>query len=170
MSKRSNLRTFILAVVAVFLTAAVVTGCDGNEAENADDPLRKGNAAFEAKDYENAAKYYSTAAEQGNVEALFKLGYCFGAGKGVKPNKEEALKLYTMAAEGGHAEAQYTLGLCYDGTLTFVDGDDVDQFVETDMEEALKWYRKAGTQGHGLAEHMANALEVILKGKNKNRK
>ena len=48
-----SIRSAFLAVVAIFLTAAAFTGC-GKREGNADHSLREDNAAFEAKDGENA--------------------------------------------------------------------------------------------------------------------
>ena len=53
------------------------------------------------------------AAEQGHVEAQFKLGTAYSKGKGVAKNLEEAAKWYKMAAEQGHAKAQFKLGTAH---------------------------------------------------------
>ena len=149
-------------LIAIICIAAVVAGLFAPlqpgkaradaEKTRAEKLLREGNAAFEAKEYDSAVKYFSSAAELGNAEAQYKLGDCFALGKGVKASREEAVKWWRKAAEGGHVEAQYTLGQCYDWTLVFVDGDDSGAFVKLDEEEAAKWYRKAAEQGHKRAQ------------------
>ena len=78
------------------------------------------------------------AAELGNVDAQFTLGWCYYMGEGVEVNLYEAVKWYRKAAEQGHAEAQNNLGSCY------YNGNGVEQ----DYAEAVKWYRKAAEQGH----------------------
>jgi TPR repeat protein len=63
------------------------------------------------EDYEEAAKWYEKAAEQGNVEAQFHLGLMRAHGHGIAQNDEEAVKWFRKAAEQGNAEAQYNLGV-----------------------------------------------------------
>ena len=65
MSKPNLIRNTVLSVVAVFLTAAILTAC----ARKGDEDLRKGKAAYEAKDYETAVRHFTLAADQGNAEA-----------------------------------------------------------------------------------------------------
>ena len=53
-------------------------------------------------------------AQQGNTEALTRLGKCYKEGDGVEVNPEAAAECFTAAAEGGNPEGQYQLGLCYE--------------------------------------------------------
>ena len=100
------------------------------------------------QDYEEAVKWYSKAAEQGDADAQNNLGYCYYFGEGVEQDYEEAVKWYTKAAEQGDAEAQFELAGCYER------GEGVCQ----DFEEALKWYTKAAKQGQ---EEAQKALERL---------
>ena len=63
------------------------------------------------KDYKEAVKWYTKAAEQGNGYAQFKLGemYHDGSGvfEGVPRDYKEAVKWYTKAAEQGEAWARF---------------------------------------------------------------
>ncbi|KAJ3125746.1 hypothetical protein HK098_008268 [Nowakowskiella sp. JEL0407] len=52
-----------------------------------------------AKDYKNAVKWYSRAADEGNPFAQNSLGDCFNNGYGVKKNYHEAMKWYRKAAD-----------------------------------------------------------------------
>ena len=45
--------------------------------------LPKGQAAYSVCDYDTAVKHFALAAEQGNAEAQFNLGFCYGTGKSV---------------------------------------------------------------------------------------
>ncbi len=90
------------------------------------------------KDEKEALQWYLKAAEQGYVEALFKVGLVYDNGAGVEVDEEQALKWYFKAAEQGHVEAQFTVGNMYrDGVG-----------VDVNKEDALKWYLKAARQGH----------------------
>ena len=66
------------------------------------------------KDYIKAAEWYRKAADQGDVDAQYKLGLFYENGYGVAQNKEEAVKWYRKSAENGNASAQFNLGICYD--------------------------------------------------------
>jgi len=83
------------------------------------------------QDFEEAAKWYRKAADQGHAEAA----------KSLDSSYAEALKRCRKAAEQGDAEAQNNLGKCY------AEGEVVPQ----DFVQAVKWYRKAAEQGHAGA-------------------
>lgn len=87
------------------------------------------------------------AAEMGDTEAQFKLGYMYSNGQGVRPDHEEAVKWSRLAAEKGKGEAQYNLGYMYS----------TGQGVQQDHKEAVKWFRLASGQGIVSAQ---NALGV----------
>jgi len=89
------------------------------------------------KNYVEAAKCFTKAAEQGYAEAQNALGHCYYDGIGVKVDYAEAMKWYRMAADQGNAEAQYNLGNCY------YNGNGVSR----NYAEARKWYMKAAEQG-----------------------
>lgn len=61
------------------------------------------------QDLGQAAKLYQQAAENGQVEAMFRLGGLYSQGKGVARNPEEARKWWTLAAEKGNASAKAQL-------------------------------------------------------------
>ncbi len=63
--------------------------------------------------YVESIKWYTLAAEQGNANAQFNLGYMYCNGQGVDPNYVESFKWYKFAAEQGNANAQYNLGVMY---------------------------------------------------------
>ena len=154
MSNTKMRRNIFLVITAVILTGAIFTGCGRNgKTENecgkteifADD-LQKGNAAFEAKDYETAVKYFMPAAEQGIPEAQFKLGICYH--EGIEQDYKEAVNWLRKAAEQGYTEAQSSLGFCYDY------GDGVNQ----DSTEAVKWYQNAANQGFMKGEALLGLM------------
>jgi len=61
------------------------------------------------QDLAQAAKLYQQAAENGQVEAMFRLGGMYSQGKGVAKNLEEARKWWALAAEKGHPSAKVQL-------------------------------------------------------------
>ena len=56
---------------------------------------------------------YEKAAEQGNADAQFNLGFMYQDGRGLKQSDEKAVEWYEKAAKQGDADAQYYLGLLY---------------------------------------------------------
>ena len=80
-------------------------------AKTADDYYygRKGKS----KDYAQAVKWARKAAEMGDSNGQFRLGYCYNFSLGVTQDYAEAVKWYRKAAEQGDAYAQNNLGVCY---------------------------------------------------------
>ena len=54
------------------------------------------------------------AAEQGQVNAQFNLGFCCCNGQGVSQDYTEAVKWYRKAVEQGHVKAQMQLDILKD--------------------------------------------------------
>ena len=119
------------------------------------------------------------AAERGDAEAQFQLGFMYASGFGeFEEDDAEALKWHRRAAEQGLAQAQSTLGTAYahghslgqDFTqaatwcrLGAEQGDADGQLcmamlyaggcgVERDYAESARWYRLAARQGDGMAQ------------------
>ena len=105
---------------------------------SAGEACSKGNAAYDKKEYNAAAKLYLFAAEKGHADAQYMLARCYMTGRGVPVSEKDMVKWMTKAAEQGHAYAQNELGLCY----KFGKG------VEKSDSEAAKWFRKAAQQGN----------------------
>lgn len=101
-------------------------------------------AAFEAKEYEEAHEICKTLAIAGDAEAQFIVGvmYEYGHG-GVPQNHNQAFKWYRLAAEQGSVKAQFTLGYKYNKGIGVLEDD----------EEAVKWYRLAAEQGFDSAQY-----------------
>jgi uncharacterized protein len=68
---------------------------------------------FNESNSSKAFNVCSKAADQGEVNAQFHLGYMYDFGQGVTQDYKEAVKWYSKAAEQGDAEAQYYLGAKY---------------------------------------------------------
>ena len=97
------------------------------------------------QDTRYAIYWYTKAAQQGHVNAQYRLGtvYRFGYGEEVvQMNFKKAVYWITKAAEQGHLIAQYNLGHMYEY------GDAAPQ----DYKQALFWYTKAAELGHYFAK------------------
>ncbi len=102
-----------------------------------------------------AAKWYRTAAEQGNVEAQFRLGrLVHQGGDGLKQDLQMAAKLYETAAELGSVDAQNWLGYSYQHGIG----------LEVNEDKALEWYRKAADAGHAAAQNNLGLMYLTGKG------
>jgi TPR repeat protein len=88
------------------------------------------------------------AAEQGNIEAQYRLGCLFDAGQGVEANSTRAAHWLRQAAQSGQAQAQNLLGEHYH------EG----RGIEANNAEALKWYEAAGAQGVAAANYSAGYM------------
>ena len=82
-------------------------------------------------------------AEQGDVEAQFRLGSMYFSGVGIPQDYVEAVKWYQLAAEQGHVVAHSMLGLMYNNG----------RGVLQDYVEAVKWDRLAAEQGYAWAQY-----------------
>ena len=73
------------------------------------------------KDYKKAVEWYTKAAEQGNAQGQFNLGYMYRNGKGVTKDDKKAVEWYTKSAEQGNAHGQNNLGYMYENGYCPVD-------------------------------------------------
>ncbi len=117
-------------------------------------PYEDGLAAYQAGDYPAALRSFRLAAEQGNADAQFNLGFKYASGQGVPQDDKEALRWYRLAAEQGLAAAQAKLGVMYDNG----------QGVPQDYKEAVRWFRLAAEQGHTLAQSMLGFIYDMGRG------
>lgn len=94
------------------------------------------------QEFPEAARFYQLAADQGDTEAQYCLGYMYNDGRGVDRDIQAAIGLFRLAADRGHADAQYELGCIY-----VIGGD-----VEENYEEAARLFHLAALQGHAQAQ------------------
>jgi TPR repeat protein len=92
--------------------------------------------------YQEAAKWFLVASENGSSVAQFYYGIMHVRGDGVPKNDQEAVKWFSLSAESGYVEAQYHIALAY------WNGSGVAQ----NHQEAVKWYGLAAEQGYDLAQ------------------
>jgi len=108
------------------------------------------------------------AAEEGDAEAQFDLGFTYAEGRGVAQDDGEALKWFRPAAEQGHPGAQFCLGVMYhEGRGTPRDYTEALKWILLAAEQtspfwdfgdfydssfSLKWFRLAAEQGHSAGQ------------------
>lgn len=100
------------------------------------------------KDLEEAAKWFTRAAEKNHPDALYRLGLLHIQGQGIIRDVEEGISLIRKAAELGHADAQFFLGIKhYHGNI-----------VKKDYKEAAKWLTILAENGVLEAQRMLGTM------------
>ena len=101
--------------------------------------------------YGDAMRWYGLAAEAGDPEAQFYLGYIHDRGLRSANGLPEALDWYRKAAAQGEVRAQFRLGLLFDA----------DPRLPRDPAQAQTWYEAAAAQGHAEAQfNLARLVEA----------
>ena len=116
--------------------------------ESAEALYNKGLEAFFSDDYSTALICFQQAADQGNAEAQYNLGWMYYHGEGVEQSSEKAAQYVQLAANQGDVEAQYNLGLLY------YEGDGVEQ----SYEKAARYFQLAADQGYAEAQSKLESL------------
>eukprot|EP00985_Skeletonema_marinoi_P002915 scaffold1192_cov80-Skeletonema_marinoi.AAC.5 len=102
----------------------------------ANDPAamsHKGIEQYKKGDYQSSFKWYSKAAELGDVEAHVRLGLMYRNGDGVEKDRGKEMYHLEEAAIGGHPTARCNLGY--------------HEWKNGDMKRAVKHYIIAAAQG-----------------------
>jgi TPR repeat protein len=94
-----------------------------------------------AKKHDRALHWWTLAAEQGDLEALFNVGQSYRLGLGVKKDESKAFVMLLKAAQGGLAVAQSRVGLSYA----------TGEGAALDPIEAAKWFELAALGGDAAA-------------------
>jgi TPR repeat protein len=94
-----------------------------------------------AKKHERAVRWWTLAAEQGDLESLFNLGQAHRLGLGTAKDEARAFELFLKAALAGVAAAQSRIGLAYA----------TGEGAALDPIEAYKWIELAATRGDKAA-------------------
>ena len=99
--------------------------------------LQSGISAFETKQFVRAHQLLFPLAEEGDVEAQYRLAIMAQNGLGMVVNAKDAERWMRAAAETGFDLAQHGLGFMY------MQG----ECVEKDAAQAVKWFSLAAEQG-----------------------
>ena len=148
----------VLLVALILCAAAFYAARRGLPAKSA---IEQGMEAYQLSQYQTAVKHFTTAAEQGNADAMFFLGQCYQEGNGVPQHEEkaqmwyaEAVKAYETAAENNDPNAMYRLGVCYDEGLG----------IREDWNTSAAWYEQA-IEAYKTAAAEGNVVAMIQLGR-----
>src|SRR5258708_1435487 len=97
-----------------------------------------------------AAQRCRKAADQGDAQAQFYVGWMYNNGQGGPEDYAEVRMWCRKAADQGDARAQCNLGMMYH------EGEGVPQ----DYAQAMMWWRKAADQGVAAAQNMVATAEA----------
>ena len=87
-------------------------------------------------------------AEQGDVNAQWKLGWKYYDGDGVRNDYTKAFSYFKLVADAGYVDAQYVLGLLYEDGIG----------VEKDYTLAAYYYKLAAEQNYSEAQNRLGLL------------
>jgi TPR repeat protein len=118
------------------------------QAVSGEEANRRGDAAYDRKDYAEAMRWYRLSAKEGYALGEANIGFLYAKGLGVKQDFKESVRWYLRAAEKGQIEAQHNLALKY------FNG----QGVAKDEAQARYWMEKSAAGGDAdakqwLADH-----------------
>ena len=117
---------------------------------NAEEYYQKALEFWQAEKYEDAFRYFKTAASKYHIEALNRLGECYLNGNGIEKNYPLAVECFqkVLMTADGHPAANYNIACCY------LYG----QGVKKDSEKAFAHFANAADMGHIDAQ---NGLAVL---------
>ena len=104
------------------------------------------------RDYEETFKWSKKAADQGDLDAMSLLAFCYRYGKGTTVDLAKAIAIYQKAADQGHACAQLNLALCY------LNGNG----CERNEVQGYMWEYRAADQGYTMAMKALNLQQKTM--------
>ena len=113
-------------------------------------------------DYEKSFYWFNKATEQGDVEAICRLGNLYFEGEGVLKDLDKALDLFDKAAKKGDASGQYFLARCMEIS-------NKDNNIPLQIH-TLNNYQLSATQGHILAQFRLGEMHLYGTGVEKSLK
>ncbi|MCL2797659.1 MAG: sel1 repeat family protein [Firmicutes bacterium] len=114
-----------------------------NAQENAEALYELGEEHYDKKNYSKAVEFFAKAANLGDADAQYSLGFCYYHGEGVEEDEEEAFKWFLNSAKQNHASSQYYVGECYLHGWGIIE----------DEVEAVEWFKKSAMQGDEEAQY-----------------
>ncbi len=104
--------------------------------------LADANADYARGDYARALAEFAAAADTGDPQAQYRLGYMHELGQGVPVDPAAAMGWYQKAAARNYAAAESQIGYLYESGFG----------AQQDYAAAEHWYREAAGQGFKTAE------------------
>ena len=131
----------------ILILVSLLIVCAGAAADT-----RKGYDAYTSGDFKTAVEEFRKAAEGGDAQSKYMLGYLYEDGKGVAADPAQAMTWYRLAAEKGEPRAQSHLGwMLWEG-----------KGVPRDAIQAHMWSNLAASQLVGEeAERVAKVRDFI---------
>lgn len=120
--------------------------------QNASELNEQSKKLIETQEFEKAVPILKQAAELGNAESQYNLGYCYQAGIGVEQNSEKAIEWYSKSAEQGWNDGLYAMMMAYGS------GNGVQQ----DFNKAFSFALKCAENGDGTC--MFNVINCYKEG------
>jgi uncharacterized protein len=114
---------------------------------------------YDQRDFAQAARWYEKAGNQGDIDALYNLGYMYHEGEGVARDYRKANELFlSVAAKGRFDEQRRGVKACSMLGRSYRYGEGVPR----DYVEAYKWYLVAAVQGHPTAQADMKEIERFM--------
>ena len=132
----------------IFLTLICLTAFG----QNASELNEQSKKLIETQEFGKAVPILKQAAELGNAESQYNLGYCYQAGIGVEQNSKKAIEWYSKSAEQGWNDGLYAMMMAYGS------GNGVQQ----DFNKAFSFALKCAENGDGTC--MFNVINCYKEG------
>ena len=143
----------------LFLTVILVIACSTNNRDHLQEQFELGKQmlagdGLTVPDTLHAIDNIRMAAEGGNADAMYHMGYYSQYGIGVEKNTDVALDWYERSANAGFSLAQNKMGMIY------YTGNGEEQ----DYATALAWFTKSARNGYDQAQYMLGKMYSIGRG------
>ena len=132
----------------LFLTLICLTAFG----QNASELNEQAKKLIETQEFGKAVPILKQAAELGNAESQYNLGYCYQAGISVEQNSKKAIEWYSKSAEQGWNDGLYAMMMAYGS------GNGVQQ----DFNKAFSFALKCAENGDGTC--MFNVINCYKEG------
>jgi hypothetical protein len=152
-----------------FCREPVVDGDEENdkrvmERVKANDPaafLKMGIRRYQEEDYDKAFEYFRKAAELGDMDAHYRLGFMYYSGEGIEEDEEKGIYHWKKAAISGHPEARHSLG-CIEGKNGNTERAVKHFIIAANLggEESMKVLWKNYSAGHITKEELESTLRT----------
>lgn len=103
----------LFGLIAFVLLAFVAVAHTIPENKTIERLMQKADSLYRMGHFESAVEIYIKAAEEGNAEAQFDIGYAYFNGEGIQRDYTSAAMWFKRAAKQNFAKAQYNLAYCY---------------------------------------------------------